>query len=198
MFYYERKALKLGFERIAGIDEAGRGPLAGPVVAASIILKAADFKNRIDDSKKLTPKARSKAYGEILKKAWIGVGVVGEKRIDEINIYQATIEAMECAVRNLPLEPDMLLIDGPLRLDVTCGSYSIIKGDSKSLSIACASIVAKVTRDRMMENLHKKYPRYSFLRNKGYGTKEHIRAILKHGPSPVHRMSFNPTKKLLE
>ena len=198
MFYHERKAHKRGFKYVAGIDEAGRGPVAGPVVAASLILRQIRFKNRIDDSKKLTPRARLLAYGEILEKAWIGVGVVSEKIIDKINIYNATALAMEKAVRNLKVRPDFLLVDGRIKLKTPCGRSHIIKGDSKSLSIAAASIIAKVTRDRIMCEYHKKYPRYGFFRHKGYATREHVRRLMKHGPSPIHRASFNPVKRLIQ
>lgn len=198
MLYHERKAHKRGFRRVAGIDEAGRGPLAGPVVAASLILKKSRFRHRIDDSKKLTPRARGLAYGEIRKKAWIGIGIVSEKIIDEINIYNATVLAMEEAIRNLGVKPDFLLIDGRIKLKAPCKKLHIIRGDSKSRSIACASIIAKVTRDRIMCEYHKKYPGYGFLRHKGYATKEHVRRLMKHGPSPIHRMSFNPVKKSIQ
>lgn len=194
MLKHERKARKAGFRRIAGIDEAGRGPLAGPVVASALILKETHFKHRIDDSKKLTPRARNLAYEEILKKAWFGIGIISEKIIDEINIYRATARAMEVAVKNLRVRPDYLLVDGRIRIKAPCKKESIVGGDSKSLSIACASIVAKVTRDRIMCDYHKKYPVYGFLRHKGYGTKEHRRLLQKHGPSPIHRFTFNPLK----
>jgi len=197
MLRYERKARREGFKHIAGIDEAGRGPLAGPVVAASLILKETRFTSRIDDSKKLTPKARLKAYGEILKKSQIGIGIVGEKAIDKINIYQATRRAMEQAVKKLKTKPDYLLVDGRIRLKHPSRKANIIGGDSKSLSIACASIVAKVTRDEIMKKYHKKYPEYNFARHKGYGTKEHFRRLMEFGPSPIHRTSFHPVKQLI-
>ena len=197
MLYHERKARKAGFKRIAGIDEAGRGPLAGPVVAASLILKHARFHCRIDDSKRLTPRARLLAYNEIIKNAWIGIGIVGERTIDEINIYNATVAAMERAVKNLRLKPDFLLIDGRVWLDIPAGKANIIEGDSRSLSIAAASIIAKVTRDRIMCECHKKYPNYNFSRHKGYGTREHVWRLKRHGPSPIHRLTFNPVKQLV-
>lgn len=189
------RARRAGFKCIAGIDEAGRGPLAGPVVAAALLLKDTRFTRRIDDSKKLTPKSRLLAYEEILGKARFGIGIVGEKVIDKINIYNATRKAMESAVRNLSVKPDFLLVDGRIRLTTHCKRSHITRGDSKSLSIACASIVAKVTRDRMMLKYHKKYPQYGFARHKGYGTREHFRLLRKHGPSPIHRFTFNPVKQ---
>jgi ribonuclease HII len=198
MLFHERRARKAGFRRVAGIDEAGRGPLAGPVVAAALLLKDTRFKQKIDDSKKLTPKMRLLAYKEILKKAWVGIGIVSEKTIDEINIYNATARAMEQALRKLKVKPDFLLVDGRIRLRTRLGRSLIIRGDSESLSIACASIIAKVTRDRMMVKYHKRFPQYGFSRHKGYATAEHTRALKKHGPSPIHRMSFRPVKNLID
>ena len=198
MLRHERRALRAGFKHIVGIDEAGRGPLAGPVVAAAILLKETRFMHRIDDSKKLTPRARSLAYEEIMKKAWVGIGIIGESIIDKINIYKATVRAMEEAVKNLKVKPDYLLIDGRVCLANACKKAYIIGGDSKSLSIACASIIAKVTRDNIMRRYHKKFPQYGFVHHKGYGTKEHVRRLMEHGPSPIHRFSFNPVKKLLK
>lgn len=168
------------------------------MVAASVVLKTTRFAERIDDSKKLTPKMRSVAYREIMKKAHVGVGIVSEKIIDEINIYNATVKAMEKALARLAIKPDYLLVDGRVKLSFPCKKSYIIGGDSKSLSIACASIVAKVTRDRIMEKYHKKYPSYGFMKHKGYGTKEHMSCLLKHGPSPIHRFTFNPLKRILK
>jgi len=196
MLYHERKAYKDGHKNIAGIDEAGRGPLAGPVVACALFLKHTRFNCRIDDSKKLTPAMRSLAYGEILEKALFGVGIISEKVIDRINIYNATKKAMRRALQNLSVKPDIVLVDGNIDLKAPCKKKHIIGGDSKSLSIACASIIAKVTRDRIMRKYHEKYPHYGFARHKGYGTREHMRLLLKHGPSPIHRRSFNPVKRL--
>jgi len=211
VFYYENKAKKKGFKFIVGVDEAGRGPLAGPVVASAVLLKSHRFKNRIDDSKKLSSLQREKAFKEIIKKSFFGLGVVSESAIDKINILKATHLAMEKALFDLFSKLNKsnkiaktkfkksvcALIDGsPLSLEVPCAIKNIIKGDSKSLSIACASIIAKVTRDRMMVALDKIKPQYGFLKHKGYGTEAHIRAIRKFGPSIYHRKSFIPEKCL--
>jgi len=195
MLYHEKRARRAGYLQVAGLDEAGRGPLAGPVVAASVILKKGAFKNRIDDSKVLTAKQRECAYREIVKKTYYGVGIVDEKTIDRINIYQATVLAMEQALKNLDKNPDFLLIDGRVRLSTRHKRVYISGGDSKSLSIACASIIAKVTRDRIMEKYDKLYPLYGFIRHKGYGTKHHFKMLAKHGPSPIHRLTFRPLKQ---
>ncbi|MCQ9206332.1 MAG: ribonuclease HII [Omnitrophica bacterium] len=194
MLLHERKARRVGYRHIAGVDEAGRGPLAGPVVACALVLRDTRFKNRIDDSKKLTPRARLLAYREIIRKAHFGIGTISERTIDEINIYNATKRAMQEAVGNLAIKPDFLLVDGKIKFTTRFRCSHIIRGDSKSLSIACASIVAKVTRDRMMERLHKKFPRYNFAKHKGYGTKEHMARIDEYGPCPIHRRSFRPVK----
>lgn len=196
MLYHERRARRRGYLLVAGVDEAGRGPLAGPVVAASCILKDYKFRNRIDDSKLLTPSSRLRAYEEIIEKTIYSVGITDEKIIDKINIYKATCLAMEKAVKTLEVEPDYLLIDGRVKLSIPHRRVYIIGGDSKSLSIACASIIAKVTRDRIMEDYDRLYPEYGFGQHKGYGTKQHFRAIRKHGPSPIHRFTFSPLKHL--
>lgn len=190
LLQYEVQAEESGFKIIAGIDEAGRGPLAGPVVASAVILKRTDFVERIDDSKKLSPGQRLRAYHEILNKAVIGTGIISNEIIDEINIYKATLMAMEEAVLNLKVSPDYILIDGNMKPKVACHSLSIIKGDSKSLSIASASIIAKVTRDNIMMEYDKSYPEYGFARHKGYPTKEHVKRIREYGLSPIHRRSF--------
>ncbi|MBI2447480.1 MAG: ribonuclease HII [Candidatus Omnitrophica bacterium] len=190
MLQYEAQAEESGFKVIAGIDEAGRGPLAGPVVASAVILKRTDFVERIDASKKLSPGQRLRAYHEILNKAVIGIGIISNEIIDEINIYKATLRAMEEAVLNLKVSPDYILIDGNMKPKVACHSLSIIKGDSKSLSIASASIIAKVTRDNIMMEYDKSYPEYGFARHKGYPTEEHVKRIRKYGLSPIHRRSF--------
>jgi len=196
MLRYERKARKKGHSIIAGVDEAGRGPLAGPVVAAAVVIHDHAFINEINDSKLLTPKKRLLAYNEIIKRSTVGISLVDEEIIDRINIRRATILAMEEAVIHLNLEPDILLIDGRLKLDLPYKQQHIIRGDSQSLSIAAASIIAKVTRDSLMITYHSLYPRYRFDLHKGYGTKIHISAIKKHGLSPIHRKTFKIHSKL--
>lgn len=188
----ERAVKREGFKIIAGLDEAGRGPLAGPVVACAVILKEYSFPVEIRDSKQLTALARVKAYEEILKRAYVGIGIVDKTVIDKINILRASLLAMEQAVLNLKISPDCLLIDGPYRINDSVKNISLVKGDNLSLSIACASIMAKVARDRIMFKLDSLYPQYGFKSNKGYGTKTHLEAIEKFGPSPVHRLSFFP------
>ncbi|MFA5145442.1 MAG: ribonuclease HII [Candidatus Omnitrophota bacterium] len=197
MLYYEKKLKKKGFDLIIGVDEAGRGPLAGPVVAAAVALNTYLFKNRIDDSKKLTSLSREKAFPEIIDKSEFGVGVVNEKVIDRVNILEATRIAMRQAIASLlgKLSPSKtrrihVIVDGNLTLDISLPYTSIIKGDGKSKSIACASILAKVIRDRIMKAYDKLYPEYGFIRHKGYPTNMH-RAVLKRiGPSLIHRKSF--------
>ncbi|MDD4202726.1 MAG: ribonuclease HII [Candidatus Omnitrophica bacterium] len=186
-----------GYKNIAGLDEAGRGPLAGPVVASCVILKKYDFSNRIYDSKALTRKARELAYDEIIKNSCYGVGIVEHSLIDKINILQASARAMELAVEDMGVEPDYLLVDGQLPLQIYCNKEYIPKGDQKSLSIASASIIAKVTRDRIMEDYDKIYPNYGFAKHKGYGTKFHCEALKEHGPCPIHRRSFSPVARLI-
>lgn len=191
----EKSLNSSGYRSIAGVDEAGRGPLAGPVVAAAVILKTFSFKERVDDSKKLSAKKREKAYSEIIKKSVFGVGIVDEKTIDKINIYQATKKAMQAALANLENDPEYVIVDGNMKLSTRCPIKCIPSGDSKSMSIAAASIIAKVTRDKIMSEYDAVYPQYGFARHKGYGTKLHMDALKKHGPSPIHRFSFNPVKK---
>lgn len=192
LLFYEKKLYKQNINLIAGIDEVGRGPLAGPVVAAAVILPKNFYDKRINDSKKISEKKREELYEVIISNAIsVGFGVVSNERIDEINIYEATKEAMKQAINNLNIEPEYLLIDA-MKLDAFIPSMSIIKGDASSQSIAAASIVAKVVRDKMMYELDKKYPLYDFKNNKGYGTKKHIDAINKYGVLPEHRKSFKP------
>jgi ribonuclease HII len=188
---FERKARGCGYRIIAGIDEAGRGPLAGPVVAAAVILPPGYEHPEITDSKKLSPRQRERLYEVIERDAVsIGIGVVEAPVIDAVNILQATLAAMKDAVLELSPSPDYLLIDGLNRIDLAIHQETIIRGDSRSLSVASASIVAKVSRDRLMEMYHRQFPQYNFLRNKGYGTREHREAILKFGRSKIHRRSF--------
>ena len=176
---------------IAGVDEVGRGPLAGPVVAACVILDRNKQILYLNDSKKLSEKKRESLYKEICESAVAyGIGVVSPARIDEINILNATYEAMRAAISNLKLKPDILLNDAVHIPKVDIKQVSIIKGDAKSVSIAAASIVAKVSRDRLMVEYDSLYPEYKFAKNKGYGTKEHISAIKEHGLCPIHRRSF--------
>ncbi len=186
---YEREYEEYGL--VCGIDEAGRGPLAGPVVAGAVILPRDSRILYLNDSKKLTEKRRELLYDEIMEKAVaVGIGVVGRERIDEINILQATYEAMREAVKKLDPCPDVLLNDAVTIPGILKMQVPIIKGDAKSVSIAAASIVAKVTRDRMMAEMDKKYPGYSFASNKGYGSAAHIAALKKLGPCEIHRRTF--------
>ncbi len=186
---YEREYEAEGL--IAGIDEAGRGPLAGPVVAAAVILYPGAEILGINDSKKLSEKAREALYPEILERSMaVGIGIVSAGRIDEINILQATYEAMRKAVSQLCFQPDVLLVDAVTIPGIGIRQVPIIKGDAKSLSIGAASIIAKVTRDRMMRELDEVYPEYGFAAHKGYGTAAHIAALKEYGPCPIHRTSF--------
>ena len=181
-----------GFKVVAGIDEAGRGPLAGPVVAAACILPE-NFDIRVNDSKKLSPTQRDILFHKITEapNVYFGVGVVDSLTVDSINILQATLKAMQLAVENLPIAPDFVLIDGPQLPKLSIPAQGIIKGDGISQSIAAASILAKVTRDRMMDAFDELYPEYGFKSHKGYGTKRHYEAIQKHGLCLIHRKSFN-------
>ncbi len=192
MRYHERRAKNLGYKFIAGVDEVGRGTLAGPVVSCAIHLKKRRFKNRIDDSKKLSKNERLLAYKELIKHCDFGIGIVNERAIDEINILEASKISMQRALENLDVKADFLLIDGNMDLKIDIPSKKIIDGDSKSLTIAAASIVAKVIRDRIMELYHKVYPEYGFKFHKGYATKTHLAAIKKFGPCVIHRLSFRP------
>lgn len=195
---YENELYKKGIKLIAGIDEVGRGPLVGPVVTAAVILKEDFFDERINDSKKITEKKREELYKIIMENAVsVGIGISSEQIIDEINILEATKRAMKEAINNLEIRPQHLLIDA-VKLDIDIPSTSIIKGDAKSQSIAAASIIAKVTRDKMMYELDKLHPEYDFKSNKGYGTKKHIEAIYKYGPLKEHRKTFAPISQILE
>jgi ribonuclease HII len=197
LYKYERELIEKGIEYIAGIDEVGRGPLVGPVVCACVVLPKNFTLKGLNDSKKLSPKRRDFFYDIIMEQALgIGIGVIDEKRIDEINIYQATKEGMIEAFNNVKCKIEHVLIDAmPLILPVP--TTSIIKGDSKSLSIAAASVIAKVTRDRMMDELDEKHPMYGFKRHKGYPTKEHVEAINKYGIINEHRKSYKPVMDVI-
>lgn len=189
---FETELYDNGINYIAGIDEVGRGPLVGPVVTAAVILPKDFYDERINDSKKLTEKKRELLYDVIMENAIsVGIGISSEDVIDEINILNATKKAMIEAVNNLNVRPEHLLIDA-VKLDIDIPQTSIIKGDAKSESIAAASIIAKVTRDRMMVELDKLHPEYDFKHNKGYGTKKHIEAIRKYGIIKEHRKTFAP------
>ena len=189
MSVYEREYA--GWGAVCGIDEAGRGPLAGPVVAGAVILPKDEKILYVNDSKKLSEKKREMLYDEIMSRALaVGVGVVGPERIDEINILQATYEAMRMAVAQLTVPPDILLNDAVTIPDLPIRQVPIVKGDAKSVSIAAASIIAKVTRDRLMREYDQIFPEDDFASNKGYGTRSHIEALKALGPAPVHRRTF--------
>ncbi len=188
---FEKKSIQKGFSRVAGIDEAGRGPLAGPVVSAAVILPSSFPVSDVKDSKKLTPKKRSYLYEKIYEHAVsIGIGIVDSTEIDRINILQASLLSMAISVENLKPQPDYLLIDGKFKIPSVLPQEPIVMGDSLSISIAAASIVAKVTRDRLMEIYHIDYPEFGFARHKGYPTRAHKEAIREFGPCPIHRRSF--------
>ena len=197
MMYFENEQLQNGRKAVAGIDEAGRGPLAGPVVAGAVILPAGYYLEGLNDSKKLSLKKREEFYRQITRDADWSAGIVTNQEIDRLNIFQATKLAMKRAVDRLSSEPDHLLIDA-MELDgISCTQTSLIKGDQRSASIAAASVIAKVTRDWMMADLDKKYPAYHFQTNQGYGTKAHLDALSYHGVSPAHRLTFAPVKDMV-
>lgn len=198
LWVFEKKALKKGYSLIAGIDEAGRGPLAGPVVSAAVIFSDNLPDVGINDSKKLTPKKREYLFDIICDHALsYGIGVADHFEIDRINILQASLHSMAKSVESLKLRPDYLLIDGTFGIDFDLPQQAIPKGDSLSISIAAASILAKVTRDRIMETYHNEYPQYGFKRHKGYPTLIHKDAIKKYGPCPIHRRSFKGVKEYI-
>ena len=198
LYIYEKELIEKGIKLIGGIDEVGRGPLVGPVVASCVILPLNYKLEGLTDSKKLSEKKREKFFDILMKDAVsIGIGIIDEKKIDEVNIYEATKLAMKEAFNNMDIKPEHVLIDAmPLELSVP--TTSIIKGDAKSLSIAAASVIAKVTRDHMMDELDKKYPYYNFKKNKGYPTKEHVEAINKYGIIKEHRRTYGPVKDYIE
>jgi ribonuclease HII len=196
-FELERVEIELGGGPIAGVDEAGRGPLAGPVVAAAVVLDPARIPEGIADCKALDVKTRRSIYQAILDTARIGVGVAGVDRIDSDNILNASLWAMAQAVARLECTPRLVLVDGNKAPHLDCTTRAIVQGDAKCLSIAAASIVAKVTRDAMMAELARDYPDYGFDRHKGYGTREHHAAIARLGVTPHHRRSFRPVQLAL-
>ena len=197
-YQYERELRNKGITLIAGVDEVGRGPLVGPVVTACVILPEKFDLPGLTDSKKLSEKKREALYPMIKEQALgIGIGIVSAKRIDEINIYEATKEAMVKAISNCPIKPEHVLIDA-MKLNLDVPSTSIIKGDLKSITISAASVIAKVTRDHMLLELDQKYPMYDFKHNKGYPTKKHLEALEKYGVLEEHRKTYGPVKKVLE
>ncbi len=194
---HENKLFKQGLQLIAGVDEAGRGPLAGPLVVAAVILPKDEFFYGLDDSKKLSSKKREALFEQISNKAIASsIQIISTQVIDELNIYQATIYGMKKALNSLKFSPQAALIDAMPLTDMPFLTIPLIHGDSLSVSIAGASILAKVTRDKIMQELDKTYPQYGFAKHKGYGTKEHIQAIAQYGATPEHRKSFEPIKSM--
>lgn len=198
LWAFEKELTARGYTRIAGVDEAGRGPLAGPVVSAAVVLPPTFRSTEVNDSKKLTERQRERLFDLIQAEAEaIGVGLIDAAEIDRINIFQAARRSMALAVAELSIRPDYLLIDGKFGIPSDLPQDPIIKGDSRSISIAAASIIAKVTRDRLMLGYHAQYPQYGFDRHKGYPTKTHKAAVAEHGPSAIHRRTFRGVKEHL-
>jgi len=198
MMMYEKQLKAEGYQLICGIDEVGRGPLAGPVIAAAVILPDGFYLPGLNDSKQLSEKRREEYFHIIQEEAQhIGIGQIEADEIDRLNIYQATKKAMLDAIQEMKMMPDHLLIDA-MKLETPCPQLSLIKGDAKSISIAAASIVAKVTRDHLMQKMAIQYPEYGFDQHMGYGTALHIEALKQYGPCPIHRKTFAPVKDLLE
>lgn len=195
---YEKALFKKGYKHIAGVDEAGRGPLAGPVFAAAVILPAGFDHGRINDSKQLSPEEREELFELIVSSVSnCSVSFADNKEIDRTNILKATFRSMRQAIEGLCQRADYVLVDGKLKIrDLDIEQKAIVKGDGSSASIAAASIIAKVSRDRYMTRMAERYPQYGFDKHKGYGTEEHIAAIAKYGPCEIHRMSFEPIKSL--
>jgi ribonuclease HII len=192
--YYETKIDQPGTVLIAGVDEVGRGPLAGPVLAAAVIFQPGVFIPGVTDSKRLTSKQRDVLFPLIKQKSMaVGLGLLGPREIDRLNILQASLSAMEKAVFHLNLKPDLILVDGNRPLRQPFVQKCLIRGDRLSHSIGAASIIAKVIRDKLMESWHYRFPQYNFFKNKGYGTQEHLAALRKYGPCPLHRLSFRGT-----
>jgi len=193
LFKFDEEIYPAGI--VAGVDEAGRGPLAGPVVSAAVILKKGVRIPYLDDSKKLSPKARSSVYEDIIKNCIsYGVSIIDNVVIDRLNILEATKLSMKNAVEKLSSPPDIVLIDGNCKIDIGYRQKTVVSGDAKSASIAAASVLAKVTRDRIMERFNEKYPQYGFSVHKGYGTAGHINALSVYGPCEIHRRSFKPVR----
>lgn len=198
LYRFERHARSGGYQLVAGVDEAGRGPLAGPVVAAAVILRSDHPITGVNDSKKLTERQRERLFEQIMAEALsVGIGSSPPAEIDRINILQATRQAMLQAVQHLSAQPDILLIDGITTIDSPLHQHTIKQGDSRSASIAAASIIAKVTRDRLMLEYDHLYPQYGFGRHKGYGSAAHLTALRQHGPCPIHRLSFGGVRELV-
>ena len=194
----EKDLWNRGFKLIAGIDEVGRGPIAGPVVAAAVILKKDFFLIDIDDSKKISPLKRERLYHQILKKSYVGIGIGDVECIDTINILNATKYAMNIAYKKLAKKPDILLIDGNFEINSEIINVPVIKGDQKSVSIAAASIIAKVVRDRIMNQFSYIFNKYTFNQHKGYPTKNHIDEIQKNGVLALHRSTFSPVSDIIK
>ncbi|MEW6089111.1 MAG: ribonuclease HII [bacterium] len=197
--FYEKLVWSKGCNFIAGVDEVGRGPLAGPVVACALILPKEFYLEEIDDSKKLSPRKREELFDIIKNKALtLGLGRVDENVVDRINVRQACFLAMKKAIKSLEIKPGCLLVDGEKIPQIGIPQIPVIRGDSLSFTISSASIIAKVTRDRLMDEYHKLWPEYNFINHKGYGTKEHLLSLKKHGPCPIHRRSYQPVKETVE
>ena len=195
-FSYERRLSGQGFAQVAGVDEAGRGPLAGPVVAACVILPANCAYEQFKDSKKLSAAARQRLLQELHEiGALVGIGTVSERGIDRINILQASLQAMKQAVEMISVRPDYLLVDGKFPVPLSIPQAPLVKGESRSASIAAASIVAKVVRDEIMERYHQQFPQYNFIKHKGYPTVDHRQRIAEHGPCAIHRRSFKGVRE---
>ncbi len=196
LFAFDEELRKKEGRVLAGLDEAGRGPLAGPVVAAAVIFPEGAYISGLKDSKKLTSRKREALYSEILDMALsVGIGVVSTEEIDRLNIYQATKEAMLRAISDLSVVPDVIVVDA-MRLPVQLKQFVFTKAEDRSASVAASSVIAKVTRDRIMMEYHRQYPEYGFDRHKGYATKEHLNVLRQLGPSPIHRRSFSPVSEL--
>ena len=195
-FRIENALRQQGYKHVAGVDECGRGPLAGPVVAAAVELRAGSTPAGLNDSKKLTAKAREKLYGEIVRVADVGVAFVEVSEIDSVNILNASMKAMRLAAERLPVAPDYILVDGNrIPEGIACPAEALVGGDARSVSISAASIVAKVVRDAYMNRIAFEHPGYGWERNSGYGTREHIGALMSKGPTPHHRRSFAPVRR---